>query len=717
MRQWVGSVQAFRWQVLAGSSTVAALTLGSYTSVRAEEADASQVVTLPEVVVTATRSEEELAQVPYTADTLTAQDIQYRKLSRTTPEALREVSAVMVQKTAHGQGSPFIRGFTGFRNLFLIDGVRLNNSVFRDGPNQYWNTVDPFTIDRLEIVKGPSSVLYGSDAVGGTVNALTPSPFDVPSDRAWGGRTYYRYSTAEDAHVFRNEGRAVLDRKAGLRAGFSYKDFGELETGGGTRPKTDYEEFGVDARLDYFVTPELRVSLAHQTVDQDDVWRTHKTIFGRSFRGTTIGSEKVRVLDQNRHLTYARLEATELPVLARTLELTVSHHRQEEERFRVRADDRSDRQGFDVDTLGIALQAASDGPVGQWVYGAEYYRDFVDSFRRNVSADGSLSSVAIQGPVADDATYDTLGLYIQKTVTFAERFDVLVGGRYNYIEADADQFEDPATGEPDALTKDFDEAVGSFRALYRLFPEAGVNLFAGVSQGFRAPNLSDLTRLDTARTDEIETPSPDVEPEHFLAYEAGIKAGGANAFIEVAYYYTDIEDMIVRTPTGRIVAGNNEVTKQNAGDGFVHGVEVNGSVRLLEDWTLWGNLTWMEGEVDTFPTSAPVKKREPIDRLMPLTANAGIRFQPSTKYWIEGVITAADNQDKLSTRDQADTQRIPPGGTPGYAVFSVRGGWQLTPEITLAAALDNIGDKDYRIHGSGLNEPGRNFIVAAEYAF
>ena len=89
------------------------------------------------------------------------------------PEALLESPGVMAQQTAHGQGSPFLRGFTGFRTLMLVDGIRLNNSTFRDGPNQYWSTVDALAVERLEVVKGPASVLYGSDAIGGT---LTMSP-------------------------------------------------------------------------------------------------------------------------------------------------------------------------------------------------------------------------------------------------------------------------------------------------------------------------------------------------------------------------------------------------------------------------------------------------------------------------------------------------------------------------------------------------------------
>ncbi|HRV81833.1 MAG TPA: Plug domain-containing protein, partial [Planctomycetota bacterium] len=96
---------------------------------------------------------------------------------RTLPEALRDVPQVMVQETSYGQGSPYLRGFTGFGTVLLVDGVRLNNSVFRAGPNQYWNTVDITSLDRLEVELGPNSPLYGSDALGGVVRAFTRSPY------------------------------------------------------------------------------------------------------------------------------------------------------------------------------------------------------------------------------------------------------------------------------------------------------------------------------------------------------------------------------------------------------------------------------------------------------------------------------------------------------------------------------------------------------------
>ena len=221
----------------------------------------------PTVVVTPTRSEQDSAALPFAISDYSAGDIQLRKMSRTTPEILDDTPSVMVQKTGHGQGSPFIRGFTGFRTLFLIDGIRLNNSVFRDGPNQYWNTVDPFSIYQLEVIRGPGSVMYGSDAVGGTVNALTRSPLDE-DEPGLGGRAHYRYSSAEDSHIVRGEAHGVDEDRAAFTAGGTYKHFGDLKTGSdaGRLSKTGYDEYDFDAKIQYMLAEDLRLTLAHQTV-------------------------------------------------------------------------------------------------------------------------------------------------------------------------------------------------------------------------------------------------------------------------------------------------------------------------------------------------------------------------------------------------------------------------------------------------------------------
>lgn len=347
--------------------------------------------TLGTIVVTATRSAEPAFDSPYAVDVVSARKIS-ENFYRTTPESLRDIPAVMVQKTSHGQGSPFIRGFTGFRNLLLIDGIRLNNSVFRDGPNQYWNTVDAFSIERLEVVKGPSSVLYGSDAIGGTVNAITQNPYayiDSGEGRGFSGRGYYRVSSAENSHTGRGEASLGLDDHTGFLFGATGKHFGNLVGGQdiGRQPDTGYDEYDTDFKVEHFFNPYTRLVAMHQRVRQNNVPRTHRTIFSKSFEGTSLGSEIQRDLDQERELTYIQLHAENIDSFFDTLRISLSNQRQSESRHRIRppsgggpGPNRVDFQGFDVDTLGFWAQLESQSPVGRLTYGIEYYHDNVNSF-------------------------------------------------------------------------------------------------------------------------------------------------------------------------------------------------------------------------------------------------------------------------------------------------------------------------------------------------
>jgi len=186
---------------------------------------------MEEVLVTATRDKVLLFELSSTLYILGVQELTNKQV-RSLPEALEETPGVSVQKTTNGQGSPFLRGFTGYRTLALIDGVRYNNSVYRDGPNEYFSLIDVNTLNKIELLNGPASTLYGSDAIGGTLNLKTKAAdYSTEPNGTFfkKGSQSYRYSSSERSHSTRTELAVGQGKKWGLHIGYSWKDFGNVD--------------------------------------------------------------------------------------------------------------------------------------------------------------------------------------------------------------------------------------------------------------------------------------------------------------------------------------------------------------------------------------------------------------------------------------------------------------------------------------------------------
>ncbi|MEQ1859427.1 MAG: TonB-dependent receptor [Chthoniobacteraceae bacterium] len=711
--------------------------LAAFLFVAAQAQDAPPLVTLAPVIVTATQTEETVFETPYTAHVVSSKRFLDERSVRTLVDALSETPGVLVQRTGYAQASPFLRGFTGYRTLTLIDGIRLNNATFREGPNQYFATVDAFTIDRIEIVKGPSSVLYGSDAIGGAVNLMTRDPqmlpwpetpmgkdaksVALPERFAMHGGAHYRYSTAENSHIARGEFGFALGPQLGVLGGITRKDFDDLHGGDlvGTQSKSGYGEVDGDLKVVYRIDKDTDLTAAFYRTEQNNAPRWHSTKYSdKGFDGLADGTDLRRDLDQERELAYLKYEQRDVASWLNSVRFSFSFHRQAEEQDRIRDTRRRDVDGFQDDQYGFVLNLESPSPIGTLSYGIEYYHDNVESWGSRWNEDGSLSTIKPRGPFSDEGAYDQLGVYVQDRFKPVEPLEITLGVRYSWAEARGGIVDDnplDSTTYP-AIDKTFDALTASAR--FRLDVARDWNFFGGVSQGFRAPTLADLTSFDIARSGERETPAPNLSPEHFVAFEIGTKLRCEKLRLETyaAYFHTLIDNQIIRYPTGRLVEGDVEVQKANVGDGFIHGVEFGAEWNFRAGFTLFGNLTWTEGELDTY-VGRHITAR-PASRIQPLTGLIGLRWQSADQRWFaETTAEFARRQDRLSPGDMADTQRIPPGGTKGYQVFSVRAGWEPRDWLQVTAALENIGDEDYRYLGSGINEAGTNFIVSTRLRF
>ncbi len=677
----------------------------------------SAEVPVHEITVIGTRGRSSSREVPSQVSRISAEEITTRLQSgNNLVDALKETPGIYIQKTAQGQGSPFIRGQTGFRNLLMIDGVRFNNSTFREGPIQYWATIDPLFTDHLDVMRGPGSALYGSDAVGGVVNVITKSTDTWSEDTEVGGSAFYRGATAERSHIGHVEVKGSHKNKVGWIFGGSYKDHDDFVAGGGTglQEYTGYNEWSLNGKVEYRPIEDHQLTFYVDRTRQNDVPRTHRTVFSKPFEGTARGSDIKREFDQNRLLSYLKYKARNLGPIVQEAEVTFSYQNHMQDRFRKRPNGQTRHEGFEVNTFGAQVHLKSKSPIGRLTYGFDYYHDDVESYNKRFNP----ASVRIQGPIGDDAFYDLFGAYIQDEVDVLDRYlTILAGGRFEYARADADKVEDPVGGGITTIAEDWTSFVGSLRFTIRPDLKHGDHwrVFFGVQQSLRAPSLHDLTSFETTSVQEL--PSANLDPEEFTTYELGFRTRYGGFQATASYHYTFIHGQSIRSPTGAFAAGGEpQVIKTNGGKGLLQGVEAALSYTFLEDFKLWGNVTWTEGDLLQIDPNDFRRRRQPLRRIIPVMSHMGLKYQPTGKHWwVELHADVFSDADLLGYGDRSDN-RFPDGGTPGFGVFGLRGGVKLLEDrLTISGAIENIANVDYRIHGSGQNMPGTNFILSLKY--
>lgn len=597
-------------------------------------------------------------------------------------QALQYEVGVLLQSTAAGQASPFIRGLTGQQVLILIDGIRLNNSVYRFGPNQYFNTIDPGMVDHIEVLRGQGSVLWGSDAIGGAINVVTRSP-----DVAYGisGGDYFSpqftqyFNTANSAPYSRINVEGWVGQ-VGTFSGGSFLNVRDLDTGFafGRQPGTNYQQYAGDVKFNYLIDSQQLLTLSMQHLEQEDVPRSDRFPGYPGDRNNSNSFPNARFFDpQQRDLAYIRYQALDPIVGIDALTFTASYNRQRE--VQTRGVPTTRVQETDVETVGLQMVATRDlGWVGQLTGGADWYHDDVDS-----PFGGSAS-----GPIIpDDAFYERMGVFLSWNVDLAPRLIGSAGVRYENIDLAATP---EVMGAPIFISPSYNDWVGQVGLVYELLPE--LNLVGSISEGFRAPNLDELTGNNPNVLQEgMDLPSLGLIPERSISYEVGLKSNFSRLRSQLFVYWMDLENNIVP-----ISAGPNMFTRANQ-DSYIQGVEWNGEYLLEDGWSLYGNYWYTYGK--------NLVTVSPLSRVPPMQGIAGLRYRNAPlRSYFEVFTWMVDRQDRLDPVRDPNDERIPIGGTPGYATLNMRCGraFGCYDQHRLSLSLENITDKDYLVHGSGV---------------
>lgn len=649
-------------------------------------------ITLNEVQLNITKNR--LTNFSQSASISTLSDTEIQEnVSRSMAESMMGTSGVWVQKTNHGGGSPFVRGLTGNYVLTLIDGIRLNNSTFRYGPNQYFNTISPFSVSSIEVLRGAGSTLYGSDAIGGTININTKGTSSNSNKKVYGNA--FVQAMSKD-----------MEYTGGLELGGSFKNF-EFFTNGSIRKFGDsyageglglqspsgYSEkdFILKGKLKFKNTSHLIIN--YQWLRQDEVPR-YDQVSQKNY-------EYYNFTLQQRELGYIRYEKFFQTSFINKFQITTSFQESKEERDTKKNDQEINKnERDDISTFGLTSQidALLFNKI-ETIVGFDFYHDMIKSSRTLTNSNTNEVINTSRGLYPNGSKASSVAFY--NTYLYeVKNWNLQFGWRNNHTQniVEDELFE--------SLNQTSSSLVWNASVNYLL---ESSRIYASINTAFRTPNISDISSLGDFDYG-IEVPTNDLTPETSTNFELGYKFTHKTFSINLAYFYTQIEDLIDRAPTTfngmDSLNGSKVYKKANVGKAKVTGFELELQKKFLTNFSLKGSMTYTYGE--------NVSQDESFRRIPPLFGDFSIRYDRKKYFFILQTL-AASKQDRLSGGDM-DDHRIPDGGTPGWFIINLKSGMNWK-NFDFNLAFNNILNEAYRIHGSGIDGLGRHLAGSIRYRF
>ncbi len=355
-----------------------------------------------------------------------------------------------------------------------------------------------------------------------------------------------------------------------------------------------------------------------------------------------------------------------------------------------------------VDTsLGLSFQASKAVTERHLLtYGIDAYDDVVDSTRTRTNV--TTGTTSVRAPrFPDGSTMTQAGVFVADDWSASERLDLLAGLRWSTSRTRL-----PASGGFAATRVADDGFAGNLGVAYAL--TESVRLVANLGEGFRTPNVFDLGTFGDRPGNRFNVPNPDLEPEYVTTFDAGWKVSNDRFAGELIGYYSRYRDKITSVLTGDVTdTGRLVVQSRNAANLVLYGAEFAAQHSITDTVEWRAQLTWTHGE-ETFEGD-----EYPADRIPPLNGSAGITWRPATRWTVDGWLNFADRQDRYSPRDEIDP-RIRPDCTPGWSTWNVRAAWEASERVFTSLQYGNLGDRRYREFGSGLDAPGRGFVLTLE---
>ena len=704
---------------------------------------------LNEIVISASKFEQNKKEVPQKIISLSAKDIKLMN-PQTSADLLANSGHVFVQKSQLGGGSPMIRGFSTNRVLITVDGIRLNNAIFRGGNVHNVISINPFNIEKTEIILGSGSVIYGSDAIGGVMNFYTTVPqFSSSEQPEVSTKSNLRYTTANNEKTAQI-GMNIGFKKWALHTSMSFSDFGDLKMG-----RTDIENY----LTPFYVT---------QTNGQDILMPNHNPRL-QKFTGFNQfhGAQKIRfkhsknltfdfglhyaitsniprydrliIHNPDNSLKYAEwdygpqkwlLANAQLTKLSSKspfydkIKSTIAFQNFKESRInrKFESPDRKIRsEVVDAISFNLDLDKLISGRLNL-SYGTEYLYNKIRS--KGISYNiGTNDVIGIASRYPDGSNWTSLASYLSFKYKPKTRFTFQSGLRYNIISIKADLTPNIEFYDIPFLNSNINTSALTGTAGLSWQQNEMFSWKLNATTAFRAPNIDDVGKVFDSQPGYVVVPNNHLKPEYAYGGELGLKINFEGyALVDISTYYTYLDNAMTRDSfsiNGQSVIDydgelSNVQAIQNTSKAKIYGIEAGIQLQLSNTLEITSQYSVTKGsQKNNHNIDLPIRHVAPAFGNMHIIWN-------KNKIILDGFMNYSGSlaYDSISHELSSHLFAVDSNGNPyapSWCTLNVRTQYQLNENISFVGAIENILNEGYRPFGSGISGPGTNFIFTISY--
>jgi hemoglobin/transferrin/lactoferrin receptor protein len=707
------------------------------------------VLDLDEVVISFNKWEQNRKEVPNMIEKVNLRDARLRN-PQTTADLLGQIGSVFIQKSQLGGGSPMIRGFATNRVLMVVDGVRMNNAIYRSGNLQNIISIDPLTLEGAEVVFGPGSLIYGSDAIGGVMDFHTITPAFAESKKLqFKGSSTLRYATANKENTFHTDFNLSKGRWAFVSS-FTYSKYDDLKMGvhgPASYLRNEYIERinNIDSTVNNS-NPRIQSFSGYEQLNllQKVRYKLNDHVdmtYSFTYAGTGEAPRYDRLIQyRNDKLRFA--EWNYGPMLWRMHSLTIADNKKNalydasrwvigyqnyaESRIeRTRASSTRTIQSESVDATSINWDAQKQIGKGSFFYGLEYVYNQVGSVgsRTNIIT-GSTAPFASRYP--NNSRWQTSGAYGSYKLNLHKSLTLISGLRFSYNQLNSN-FDTTFIKFPykKASIKD-GGLTGNLGLVYR--PSDKLQLNANFSTGYRMPNVDDVGKLFESVPGNLTIPNPNLTSEYAWNIEMGIVWKASDRLkVEFNLFHTWLNNAITLRPyqfDGKDSIVFNGITSrvqalQNVSTATVWGLQTSVHYKIGRDLFIQSFANWINGK----ETDDIRNEQVPLRHAAPFYGNTNLRYSRN-KVFIEftAMYNGEVSADELAPVEQAkiDIYAKDANGkpySPSWYTINLRTSYQLDPKTSFTASWENITNQRYRPYSSGIVAAGSNLIFAVRWSF